>query len=208
MPDGRNLAVVVAAYLLGCLTAGYYWVQFRAGRDVRGAGSGSTGATNVGRVLGRPGFAITFLWDCAKGVLAVWLAGGDPTHPAFPMLAALGVVAGHIWPIQLGFRGGKGIAPALGAMLLWDYRALAVFGVLMGGCLGVMRHFTLAGLAACALTPLALFASGRFEPTTGIGVLGLAVMILVAHRHNIRDELGKLASAARARQAKRATLKD
>jgi acyl phosphate:glycerol-3-phosphate acyltransferase len=199
---GRDVWAILAAYLLGCLTAGYYLVWFRTDDDVRLTGSGSAGATNVGRVLGRPGFVVTFLWDFTKGALAVGLASYGQASPVAVTLTLPAVVAGHIWPVQLGFRGGKGIAPCLGALLLYDPRALGMFLGLAAGGLVLMRHLGLAGATAFAVTPLVLLASDRFALAVVLGFSAMAVMILVAHRPNIRDELRRFLSEARTRHTK------
>ncbi len=103
------------AYGLGCLSTGYYLVRWRTGKDIRTLGSRSTGATNVGRTLGTAGFILTVMGDVGKGVLAVGiplLAGLSATAGA---ICALAVTLGHIFPAQLRFSGGKGVAVALGA---------------------------------------------------------------------------------------------
>ena len=100
----------LGAYLLGCLATGYYLVRARTGRDIREIDSGSTGARNVGRVLGKTGFGLTVLGDFGKGALAVWGARHWTHDHQLAALAMLAVVAGHIWPAQLRFRGGKGVA--------------------------------------------------------------------------------------------------
>lgn len=112
-----DLLSVVAAYLLGCLNAGYYLVCCRRGKDIRSHGSGNAGARNVGRLLGPAGFAVTFALDAAKGAIAVMLAEMIAPGMATPALCALVVVAGHVWPAQLDWRGGKGIATSFGAAL-------------------------------------------------------------------------------------------
>jgi len=106
------IGTAALAYGLGCLNAGYYLLRWRDGRDIRQLGSGNAGARNVGRLLGRRAFALVFALDAAKGVLAVliawWWAPG--------IAAACAVIAtlGHVFPAQLGFRGGKGVATAIG----------------------------------------------------------------------------------------------
>ncbi len=97
--SGRDVLGIALAYGLGCLCAGYYVVRWRTGADIRRIGSSSAGARNAGRVLGRWGFALVLALDALKGVAAVWAAcaiglGG----------AAVAVVAGHVVPVQLGFR--------------------------------------------------------------------------------------------------------
>jgi glycerol-3-phosphate acyltransferase PlsY len=183
--------LMLASYVLGCFTAAYYLVRLRTGQDIRTLGSGTAGARNAGRTLGRSGFAATFAIDVAKGALAVGLAQALGVAPWVAMLAAVAVVAGHIWPAQLAFHGGKGLATALGAMLVYDYR-LVVVVVLLGLLMYVIsRKVTLSLLAAIALTPAALFGLG-WPATSWIGLLVLAALILIAHRKNIRAQLGEL----------------
>src|SRR5512133_1696727 len=114
----QTIGVAAGAYLLGCANAGYYIVRGRTGTDIRTHGSGNAGARNVGRVLGRTGFAIVFALDALKGAAAVWAAGLlVPTHWAM-VVAAIAVVIGHVLPIQLQFKGGKGVSTAFGALLV------------------------------------------------------------------------------------------
>jgi glycerol-3-phosphate acyltransferase PlsY len=121
---------VLGAYLLGCFATGYYLVRARTGKDIREIESGSTGARNVGRVLGKPGFVLTVFGDFGKGALAVWGAWEWTNNHHLAAVAMLAVVAGQIWPAQLRFRGGKGVAASLGALLVFDYRMALTFAVL------------------------------------------------------------------------------
>lgn len=181
--DPGIAAALPAAYALGCFTAGYYLVRLRTGRDIRVSGSGSAGATNVGRELGRAGFMITLALDAAKGAGAVAAAKalGAP-----PLAAAIAVVAGHIWPAQLGFRGGKGVAPALGALLAWDVRTVPLLAALFLPAFAALRSFEAAGLAAFALfPPLWLFVG---DAPAALGLAVLVTLLLAAHRSNLRDE--------------------
>lgn len=113
-------AMILFSYAMGCFCAGYYLTRLRTGQDIRSMGSGATGAKNVGRVLGAWGFVLTFLIDFAKGAAAVWLAHQFGREPPVVMMCVIAVVAGHIWPLQLKFRGGKGIATGLGAIVMFD----------------------------------------------------------------------------------------
>ena len=123
MMEPANCLVLLTAYVLGCLNAGYYWVRYRASIDIRDLGSGNAGARNVGRLLGTSGFATVFIFDALKGVVAVMLGIHFGSAWPIPELSALAVVLGHVFPIQLGFRGGKGIATALGALLAMQANA-------------------------------------------------------------------------------------
>src|SRR5215471_4498386 len=91
--------ILLGAYILGCFTTGYYLVRLLTGRDIRENGSGSVGARNVSRVLGKTGFTLTLLVDFAKGALVVQLARHFTTEDCLVILAMMAVVAGHIWPI-------------------------------------------------------------------------------------------------------------
>lgn len=132
----RVALVVVASYLLGGLCAGYYLVRLTRGRDVRAAGSGSAGARNVGRVMGAWGFAMTLTLDSLKGFAAVVGAAWLGLSAWGVALALLAVVAGHIWPLQLAGRGGKGIATALGGLIAWLLAAR--FSLAAGLAVGIL----------------------------------------------------------------------
>ena len=201
LPYGKDLLVVAIAYTLGCFAAGYYLVRWWMGEDVRSFGSGSVGATNVGRVLGRPGFMLTLLVDFFKGTLAVWLAFYLQLDPVGVVVTMLSVVAGRVWPVQLRFRGGKGIATCLGAMMMYDYGITLVYVVLFLVFFALIRNFILGGMVAFAVLPFALF--GLDYPLNSVfGLSALAVIILIAHRRNIPDEIGRLMAGRKLRSSK------
>jgi glycerol-3-phosphate acyltransferase PlsY len=183
------VAAAVLAYLLGCFSTGYYLVRLRTGQDLRTIGSGATGGRNVARVLGTPGFLITGAGDLVKAVIAVAVPIGFGLGPVAVGAAMVAVTAGHIWPVQLGFRGGKGVAPLVGSTALVAPLALAI-GVLLGAILVLIsRRLNLGGLAGVALTPVAALALSAPIPIAA-GILGSVVLVVVAHRSNIRAELG------------------
>ena len=184
---------MLGAYLLGCLATGYYLVRLRTGLDIREIQSGSTGARNVGRVLGKAGFALTVLGDFGKGALAVWSAETCTRHHHLAALTLLAVVAGHIWPAQLRFRGGKGVATSLGALLAFDYRlALTFAGLFLVGFV-LTRRSVLPGMFAFAcLPPADLWLEG--DRLTAALMTVLAVTILVAHRKNFVEEMALLSA--------------
>ena len=184
----RAGCIGLAAYVLGCITTGYYLVRWRTGQDIRKVGSGSVGARNVGRLLGRPGFVATVLADFAKGALAVWGARRFTTDDRLVALALLGVVAGHIWPIQLRFHGGKGMATALGALLIYDWQLAVAFVMIFGAAFAVLRRTVIPGLFALAALPFAslLLERGAAEV---IGSAMLAGLVLLAHRKNLGREI-------------------
>src|SRR5215467_6116189 len=120
------LAVIAIAYLLGAIPFGYLLVRWKTGDDVRAKGSGNIGATNVLRTNGRIAGIATLLLDIAKGYMAVWIAGRLTEQDTLWMsAAALAVMAGHAYPVFLGFKGGKAVASMVGAFLCLTPWALA-----------------------------------------------------------------------------------
>ena len=183
-----SLGVILLAYLLGCFSTGYYLVRLRTGQDLRRLGSGATGGRNVARVLGTPGFLVTGAGDLAKAVIAVTVPIWFGLGPIPIGAAMVAVTAGHIWPVQLGFRGGKGVAPFVGSAAVVAPVALAI-GALLGALLVLAsRRLNLGGLVGVALTPVAALALGAPIPIAA-GILGSLVLVVVAHRSNILGEL-------------------
>lgn len=117
-----QLVIILVAYLLGCIAVGYYLVRWRTGQDIHELGSGATGGRNTGRVLGKSGAVITALGDVLKGVIAMAIALWFNSEPWALGCVMIAVLAGHVWPIQLKFKGGKGLSAAFGAALMYDYR--------------------------------------------------------------------------------------
>jgi glycerol-3-phosphate acyltransferase PlsY len=179
------------AYLLGGICTGYYVVRLRSGIDIREHGSGGVGARNVGRILGTPGFVITLFGDSLKGVVAILLARRFEISEAAVSLVLVAVIAGHIWPLPLQFRGGRGIATAIGAYLAYD-PSLALLLLGLTSVLMVFRRgFIISGLAAFLLLPAVAFALKR--PGHAVAALaGTAVIILFAHRERIRKAFAQV----------------
>jgi len=193
------LAVALVAYLLGCFSTGYYLVRWRTGQDLRAIGSGATGGRNVGRVLGRGGFLATGAGDLAKAVLAVALPIWLDLGPVAIGAAIVGVTAGHIWPVQLGFRGGKGVAPFVGSTALVAPLALGAGALVAGLFVLVTRRLNLGGVAGFALAPVVALWLGTAPPIV-VGIAASVALMVVAHRANLRDEL---TAAPRARRTSR-----
>jgi glycerol-3-phosphate acyltransferase PlsY len=182
--------IALAAYLLGCFTTGYYLVRLRLGQDLRGLGSGSVGARNVGRQLGWQGFLLTILGDCGKGALAVWAARHFTTDARLVLVAMVAVVVGHVWPVQLLFRGGKGMATSLGALIIYDYKLALVFALLFAAAFAALRKAVLPGLFALACLPLMSWYLAH-SPAEIVGTSVLAGVVLLAHRRNLVAELSQ-----------------
>lgn len=178
-------ALMIVGYLLGGFSAGFWLVRWRTGGDVRTQGSGSTGATNAGRVLGPGGFSAALLLDAAKGALLAGMARlmDVPTPWAFGV--ALAVIAGHVWPVQLGFRGGRGVSPLLGAWLVLAPLALIPCLGIALLALAAVRRFTIAGLCGLAALPVSTWWITR-EPVAAIFTIAVLAVVLHAHRAHLR----------------------
>jgi len=181
-------------------------VRWRAGLDIREHGSGSVGARNVGRVLGPFGFVVTLLLDVTKGALAIAAATYFGLR-AEPMVAAMvAVVVGHAWPFQLRFHGGKGVATSLGVLAAYDpFILLSVFIVFLPAFV-LVRNFTLSGLLAFAVSPLVVFLSGLGNVEVA-AISFLAILILVTHGKNLREEITRRLPGRREKESSMRTHK-
>ena len=176
------LAALGLGYALGSIPFGLILTRFAGLGDVRAIGSGNIGATNVLRT-GRKGLAAaTLLGDALKGTLAVLIAGAWGEGPA--LAAGLGAFLGHLFPVWLGFRGGKGVATFLGVLLALNPLALAAFAAVWLGLAFGLRYSSLAALAASATTPLVLWAMG--EPRVACLFLVLGLLLWWKHAPNIQ----------------------
>jgi acyl phosphate:glycerol-3-phosphate acyltransferase len=180
-----SLVAVLAAYLVGAVPIGWLVARAFGVGDIRRHGSGTIGATNVLRTLGRLPAIVTLLGDVLKGYLAVWLGtalGGE--QPAAAAMAAVAAVAGNCWSIFLGFRGGKGVATGLGALLrlipLATVAAVPVFVIIVAS----FRYVSLGSLLAALCVPLGALMLG-YPRAAVLAALAIAVIIVVRHHANI-----------------------
>ncbi len=190
-----TLALILAAYLVGGIPSGLIIARLAGIEDIRRVGSGNIGATNVCRVAGFRVGVWVYLVDIAKGVLPVLVARlilpiWWPSD-IFLMLVALAAIIGHVFPVYLGFRGGKGVNTALGAMVvLMPWAVLICLGVFLV-LVGLFRYVSLGSVCAALAFPLTLAVQRYvFEQTVPdvyfyFGIL-LAVLVLFTHRSNIR----------------------
>lgn len=176
--------LIVFAYLLGSVPTGFLMGYF-SGVDVREAGSGNVGATNVARVVGKKQGLITLLVDVAKGLIPVFLCDQLGCSIAVRSLAGLAAYLGHLYPIFLRFRGGKGVATALGVFLGLAPLGAAALVVVFCLVAGVSRIVSLASLSAAAAAPIFLWLFSYSPYVVGLGLL-MALGIIVRHRENIR----------------------
>lgn len=181
------LSSAVVGYLLGSIPFGYLLVRGVLKTDVRTTGSGNIGATNVARTSPALG-ATTLLLDALKGTAAVWIAISiSPGNRTAGFVAAVAAISGHVFPVWLRFRGGKGVATGLGAFLFLTPKAimlaLAVFLVLVI----LLRYVSVASIMAAASLPLLAFIT-RETPDLAEFVLVFAgsLLIIVKHTPNIR----------------------
>ncbi len=183
------LMIALGAYLIGSLSFAVIVARLMGLPDPRTFGSGNPGATNILRTGKKTAAALTLLGDAAKGWLAVWLAGivgaQFGVHILAVHLAAIAVFLGHLFPVFFGFKGGKGVATALGIMLALDpWMGLAVFATWLA-VFAVSRISSLSALVAALLAPVysAYFTASR---VTVITLCVLTVLLLWRHRANIQ----------------------
>lgn len=179
------------AYLMGSIPFGVLIVKARGGPDIRRAGSGNIGAANVTRNAGAVAGAFTLLLDAGKGYLAVWIAA-RATHAdiRWMTIAAAAAVVGHVFPVWLGFRGGKGVATGLGAFLPICREAMLFALVLWVLVVAFWRYSSLGSIVATAALPVFiyfLYAPGHAPPNeVTIGAVAISLLILWKHRANMQ----------------------
>jgi glycerol-3-phosphate acyltransferase PlsY len=181
------LAIPFGAYLLGSIPFGLLLAKLFGGGDVRKAGSGNIGATNVARVVGPLPGILTLVFDTAKGTAAVWLAGRVADDSAtWMMIAAFAVLLGHCFPVWLKFKGGKGVATALGVFLALSLFAAVSALVLFVLCVAYWRYVSLGSIAAAAAMPLLIYFlwAPRHAPPIIVDAGTLAIALLVIYKHD------------------------
>ena len=184
-----GLLSLLLGYLLGSIPSGYLAGRWCKGIDVRELGSGSTGATNVLRQVGKGPALVVFVIDVAKGAAAVLLAGGftqtAQLNDWIQVLAGLAALAGHIWPVWLGFKGGKAVATGLGLFLglAWPV-GLACFGVFLT-TITLFRIVSLASVVAAISLPLLMAAGSDGNAKLVVALVAMALVIW-RHRSNLQ----------------------
>lgn len=178
--------LLAAAYLLGSIPFGYLIVKAASGRDVRAAGSGNIGATNVLRTTGRWAGVLTLLLDVAKGYLAVWLMArftGD--SPVWTSAAALAVMAGHGYSLFLKFQGGKAVASFIGAFLYLTPLPLLAVLVVFLATVAVTRYLSLGSILAAGSFPFGVWMILHPHGAVLAASLAAGVFIVYKHKPNI-----------------------
>ena len=184
-------------YLLGSIPFGLILTRAAGGPDIRAIGSGNIGATNVLRTGKKRLAAATLLCDILKGTAAVLLVAHFAT-PDAALAAALGAFLGHLFPVWLKFKGGKGVAVYIGLLIGLYWPGALVFCGIWLSVAALSRYSSLAALVASALTPLALWGLG--QPSAAALFLLLSALLWIMHRANIRRLLdgseGKIGAKA------------
>jgi glycerol-3-phosphate acyltransferase PlsY len=203
----RSVSVIVIAYLLGSIPFGYLIVRATQGADVRETGSGGTGATNVSRRAGKAAGVLTLALDALKGAAAVAIAKVVLGLPVFGesalsgaslenaywwvAAAAIAVILGHIFPVWLRFRGGKGVATGVGVFLMLTPLAVAFAGVIFVLVVWRSRYVSLGSMLAAVAIPWFVLMQSVFVQPVGYlapimtTVMVGAMLIVLAHRENI-----------------------
>jgi len=189
-----GIGLVLVAYAVGSIPWGLLIGRLN-GVDIREHGSGNIGATNVRRVLGKRWGLACFVLDVLKGLLPVvaaraWCGSGDGAADLVPALCAAAAVAGHVWPFTLGFKGGKGVATTIGAVLAIAPASVLVASVTWGAVFFAWRYVSLASICAALMLPVSaivLRAADLVQVTTAAFLLLvlLAALIVVRHRSNL-----------------------
>jgi len=190
-----NAYLITAAlsYLLGSIPFGYILVRVFRGEDVRASGSGNIGATNVARTSPALGI-VTLLLDAAKGFAAVVLARflfPGPQQKLLMTAAAFCAVLGHLFPVWLKFRGGKGVATSLGSFVLVAPKSVVCMVGVFLILVAMLRYVSLGSVAAAAAFPLLAWALHEYvEPVQLLLIAAASLLVVWKHRHNI----GRLAA--------------
>ena len=180
----RALLLWILAYLLGSVPIGILVAGWFDSNDPRSLGSGNIGATNVARTAGKKAGLITLLGDCLKGLVAVLIARLFGAGDGVAALAGLSAFMGHLYPIFLSFKGGKGVATALGALLVLAPGAIPVGVALFAAVAAWSRFVSLGSLAAAATMPLFICQFG-YSWKIVYSALIMAGFIVYKHRSNI-----------------------
>jgi glycerol-3-phosphate acyltransferase PlsY len=179
------LLLLLATYLIGAIPTGIILTRLAGGEDLRKVGSGNIGATNVYRSAGRTLGIITLIGDCLKGVIPL-LVAINLFHYQGTYLALVALVAflGHCYPVYLGFKGGKGVATALGVFLVLSPKSILCALLLFVLILWYKRYISLASILTAAAVPLFVLLFERSLPLVAVTLL-IAAIVIWRHRANI-----------------------
>jgi len=183
------LIVILGAYLIGSIPTGYIVVKLFTGQDIRTIGSGSTGATNVKRVMGKKWFFTVMILDAIKGALPVVLASlftlSFKDIGLLPVLASVFVIIGHSKSIFLKFTGGKSVASGVGTLLALNWQAGLIIAVIWAAVTWISRYVSLGSIIALALAPVIMWFLNAPLAYIIYAVIA-AVYVIYLHRENIK----------------------
>ena len=179
-----SIVAIVLGYLLGSVSFSILFALWLRKIDIRQHGSGNAGATNTLRVLGVGPALCVFLLDFAKGSAAVGIGYWLGDNNWIPVLCGLAAIAGHNWPAFFGFKGGKGIATTVGALVVWAFLPTLIAGLAAIAIIATTRYVSLGSIVLAVLMPILFASFGADGPFIwGAAILGL--MAIVRHRKNI-----------------------
>ena len=178
--------LVVLGYLLGSLSFAFLLVRWRTGADIRTVGSGNAGATNVLRAHGKGLAAAVALLDIAKGAAAVLLMRLVTADPRYAAAAGFAAILGHVFPLYSGFRGGKGVATAVGAFLALAPLATAVCLAVFVGIVAATRYVSLGSMISIVLLPPAAGLLSHSPRAVVVAAAATAVLVVVKHVDNLK----------------------
>lgn len=180
---------IVLSYLIGSIPTGYIIVKTKTRDDIRTIGSGSTGATNVKRVLGKKWFFITLLLDAFKGALPVILASlfvaAGSKYGLAPVLAAVAVIIGHSKSCFLNFKGGKSVASGVGTILALNWIVGLIIAVIWGTITYTTKYVSVGSIIALLISPVLMYLFHAPIAYVCYCTLG-AIYIVYLHRENIK----------------------
>jgi glycerol-3-phosphate acyltransferase PlsY len=188
--------IIVAAYLIGSIPTGLLLGK-AYGIDVRTTGSGNIGATNLYRTVGRKIGLITLAGDCLKGLIPILLVKASNLPPDVAAWVGMAAFCGHVFSVFLAFKGGKGVATALGVFLALAPLAVAIAIALFAVIMFVWRYVSLGSIVAAAVMPLAVFFLGGNRTVIMVTLL-IAVIVIIRHYENIKRLLSGTESAFKA----------
>ena len=189
IPLISHLLIILLGYLLGSLPSGYLAGKWFSGIDLRELGSGSTGATNVLRQIGKGPAIIVFLIDVGKGTAAIFLARGLLHEPGWEVATGIAALIGHIWPIWLNWKGGKAVATGLGVLLgiSWPV-GLGCFGIFLS-VLFTSKIVSLSSIIAAVSLPILMLISFQYtqysQAYLAVALIAMAI-VLWRHRANFK----------------------
>ena len=174
------LLLIIASYFIGAIPTGVILAKAFAGRDIRQEGSGNIGATNVTRVLGKKVGALTLVGDLLKGFIPVW--AGSYLLSSLEVVCLMGLAAflGHLFPIYLGFKGGKGVATALGVFLFLSPIVILIEVIIFAFVVAIWKYVSLGSIIAAAAMPLLLLMLAFPKPVVLLSIV-FAILIIIKH---------------------------